>query len=310
MQEVKNNNIDLQQLKSASAPESSITEQNELTAPVLTKEEIRMAYEREFENSPVVISFKNVNKTYQLYKDDRQRFLGLFMKKRIKYTEFHALKDFNLEIRKGESVGFVGRNGAGKSTLLKLVTGVAYPDAGKVEVKGQVAALLELAAGFDAEMTGRENIALKCCILGLSNSRIKEIEGDVVKFADIGEFMDQPVRTYSSGMKARLGFAINVSIEPDILVIDEALSVGDAAFAEKCRNKVSEIISKGVTVLFVSHAKDKLHEFCRRGVLMDKGQKLMDSDIDTIVSEYNEMLAAARQRRKKKLENKRKTSII
>ena len=266
--------------------------------------------EQDFSNAPVVISFKNVSKTYKLYKDDRQRFLGMFLKKRIKYTEFHALKDFNLEIRKGESVGFVGRNGAGKSTLLKLVTGVAFPDKGTVKVNGQVAALLELAAGFDSEMTGRENIALKCCILGLNNARIKEIEEDVIEFADIGDFMDQPVRMYSSGMKARLGFAINVSIKPDILVIDEALSVGYAAFAEKCRQKIAEIIKSGVTVLFVSHAKDRLHEFCKRGVLMDKGKKIMDDRIGPIVEEYDKMLEGIKKRRKEQQESKKKTNVI
>ena len=194
--------------------------------------------------------------------------------------------------------------------MLKLVTGVAFPDKGTVKVNGQVAALLELAAGFDSEMTGRENIALKCCILGLNNARIKEIEEDVIEFADIGDFMDQPVRMYSSGMKARLGFAINVSIKPDILVIDEALSVGDAAFAEKCRQKIAEIIKSGVTVLFVSHAKDRLHEFCKRGVLMDKGKKIMDDRIGPIVEEYDKMLEGIKKRRKEQQESKKKTNVI
>ena len=248
--------------------------------------------------SDVIIRFEHVSKTYKLYKSDKQRLLGLVLGNRVRCKRFKAMDDVSFEIRRGESVGIVGRNGAGKSTMLKLITGVCYADAGTVTVKGQVAALLELAAGFDAEMTGRENIYLKGCILGLSNERIREIESDVIDFADIGDFIDQPVRTYSSGMKARLGFSINVSVQPDILVIDEALSVGDAAFSEKCRAKVSDLIEQGVTVLFVSHANDKIRQFCRRAILLEKGKLIAHGDIDSITAQYDPLLARSKKKKK------------
>ncbi|MBQ9942212.1 MAG: ABC transporter ATP-binding protein [Christensenellaceae bacterium] len=250
-------------------------------------------------NNPVIISFKDVHKTYRLYKNDRMRFLGLFLKKRIPFKEFHAINGMSFEIRRGESVGFVGRNGAGKSTLLKLITGVAFPDSGEIQVNGQVAALLELTSGFDLEMTGRENIYLKGYILGLEKDQIKDIEEDVMQFADIGDFMDQPVRTYSSGMKARLGFAINVSVHPDILVIDEALSVGDAAFSAKCRAKVDELIESGVTVLFVSHAQNAVKEFCERAIFMERGKLKADGDAETVVDIYTAFLEELKKKKKK-----------
>lgn len=243
----------------------------------------------------VVISFKHVSKTYRLYKNDKQRFLGLIFKKHVKCKLYNALNDVSFQIRKGESVGIVGRNGAGKSTLLKIITGVTFPDAGEVKVEGQVAALLELAAGFDAEMTGRENIYLRGYVLGLTEEQIQEVETDVVAFAELGDFIDQPVRTYSSGMKARLGFAINVNVRPDILVIDEALSVGDAAFAEKCRKKVADVIKRGVTVLFVSHSKEKVRQFCQRAILLEKGKILAEGEVDPIIQRYEKLIKATKK---------------
>ena len=252
-------------------------------------ERIQQRATMDFSKEPVVVSFKNVSKTYKLYKNDKQRFLGLF-NKHIPFKLFRAMNHVNMEIHKGESVGIMGRNGAGKSTMLKLITGVTFPDEGEIVVHGQVAALLELTAGFDGEMTGRENIYLKGYILGLSQQRIKEVEDNVIDFAELDDFIDQPVRTYSSGMKARLGFAINVCIEPDILVIDEALSVGDAAFGEKCRQKIADIIEQGVTVLFVSHNNLKIKEFCTRAMLLEKGTKIAEGSIDDITEQYDELL--------------------
>lgn len=243
----------------------------------------------------VVISFKHVSKTYRLYKNDKQRFLGLIFKKHVKCKLYNALNDVSFQIRKGESVGIVGRNGAGKSTLLKIITGVTFPDAGEVKVEGQVAALLELAAGFDAEMTGRENIYLRGYVLGLTEEQIQEVETDVVAFAELGDFIDQPVRTYSSGMRARLGFAINVNVRPDILVIDEALSVGDAAFAEKCRKKVADVIKRGVTVLFVSHSKEKVRQFCQRAILLEKGKILAEGEVDPIIQQYEKLIKTTKK---------------
>lgn len=226
-------------------------------------------------NSKPVIKFDNVCKTYTLYKSDQERFRALFIKPRNPILH-RALDHVSFEVHKGESVGIMGDNGCGKSTLLKTVTGVNFPDEGTVEVDGMVAALLELTAGFSIEMTGRENIYLKGYILGLDDSQIKEIEKRVIDFAELGEYIDQPVRTYSSGMKMRLGFAINVNISPDILVVDEALAVGDAAFKAKCKNKIREIIETGVTVLFVSHNAAQVEEICERSIYMKKGHIIFD----------------------------------
>ncbi|HHZ06881.1 MAG TPA: ABC transporter ATP-binding protein [Clostridiales bacterium] len=238
------------------------------------------------DNAPI-ISFKNVSKEYTLYKNEKERFRALFI--RPKNAKKHlALNGVDLQINKGESVGIIGDNGAGKSTLLKMITGVTFPSVGDVSVQGKVAALLELTAGFSLEMSGRENIYLKGYILGLKDDYIKTIEEDIIDFAELGDYIDQPVRTYSSGMKMRLGFAINVNIEPDILVIDEALSVGDATFKRKCKNKIAEIIQKGTTVLFVSHSIDSVKEMCPRAVYLKKGQVVFDGDVEEAAKIYKE----------------------
>ena len=226
-------------------------------------------------NSEPVIVFKNVSKTYTLYKNDRARFKAIFIKPKNPTTH-KALDNISFEIRKGEAVGIMGDNGGGKSTLLKHVTGVTFQDEGEIKVNGMVAALLELTAGFVLEMTGRENIRLKGYILGLTDAEIDDIEHKVVEFAELGVYIDQPVRTYSSGMKMRLGFAINVNISPDILVIDEALAVGDASFKAKCKAKIRQIIETGVTVLYVSHNATSVEEICERSIFLKKGKLIFD----------------------------------
>lgn len=234
-----------------------------------------------------IISFKNVSKEYTLYKSDGERFKALFIKnKKAKINK--ALKNVSFEIDRGESVGLIGDNGAGKSTILKHITGVAFPTEGEVYVDGKVAALLELTAGFSMEMTGRENIYLKGYILGLTDNEIKQIEERIIEFAELGDYIDQPVRTYSSGMKMRLGFAINVNIEPDILVIDEALSVGDATFKKKCKQKIADTIKSGVTVLYVSHNAESVRELCSRAIYLKKGQLIFDGDVDEALKVYQE----------------------
>lgn len=234
-----------------------------------------------------IISFKNVSKTYILYKDDKARFKALFFKPKNAKTN-KALNNVSLTITRGESVGIVGDNGAGKSTLLKMITGVAFPDEGEIIVNGKVAALLELTAGFSMEMTGRENIYLKGYILGLEDSYIKEIEEKIIDFAELGDYIDQPVRTYSSGMKMRLGFAINVNIEPDVLVVDEALSVGDATFKKKCKNKIKEIIGNGTTVLYVSHNANSVSEICPRSIYLKKGTVIFDGPTEETLKVYED----------------------
>ena len=234
-----------------------------------------------------IITFKNVSKTYILYKNDQARFKALFIKPKNPKTN-KALNNVSFEINRGESVGIVGDNGAGKSTLLKMITGVAFPDEGEITVNGKVAALLELTAGFSMEMTGRENIYLKGYILGIEDDYIKTIEENIIEFAELGDYIDQPVRTYSSGMKMRLGFAINVNIEPDVLVVDEALAVGDATFKKKCKNKIKEIISAGTTVLYVSHSAASVKEICPRSIFLKKGTVIFDGPTEETLKVYEE----------------------
>ena len=234
----------------------------------------------------IAIRFTNVSKIYKLYSSSRRRLLGLFFK-RIPHKTKKAVVDMNLTIFRGESVAVLGRNGAGKSTMLKMITGVTFPTSGEIEVNGIVSALLELTSGFDQEFTGRENIYLKGRILGLSDADIAKLEPAIVDFAELEEYIDQPVRTYSSGMKARLGFSICVNINPEILIVDEALSVGDRAFRQKCIRKIQEIMQGDITMLFVTHSTETALEFCKRGVVMKAGRIVFDGDIQAAIDYYN-----------------------
>ena len=198
-----------------------------------------------------------------------------------------TLRDVSLTIQKGEMVSIVGKNGAGKSTILKMITGVSYPTEGEIVVDGRVSALLELTTGFDSEFTGRENIYLKGNLMGMSDEEISVLEEQIVNFAEIGEYIDQPVRTYSSGMKARLGFSVNVNVKPEILIIDEALSVGDKTFRQKCVKKVREVMaSDDVTLLFVTHSTGFAREFCSRGIVLEKGKIRYDGKIGDAIKFY------------------------
>ena len=239
--------------------------------------------------APVAIKFDHVTKTYKLYENDRQRFFSIFSSrdKRKLITKVNASNDLSFEIKKGEAVAFLGHNGAGKSTALKMITGVTFPTKGDVIVNGTVSALLELTAGFAMALTGRENIHLRGHAMGLDADEIAALEPKVVEFADLGVYIDQPVRTYSSGMKSRLGFAFAVSSDPEILVVDEALSVGDKQFQQKCFARVREIMEdEDVTVLFVTHSSSAAQEFCTRGIVLDKGTKKFDGSIQDAIDFY------------------------
>lgn len=239
---------------------------------------------------PVVVRFTNVTKEYKLYKSDKSRFKALFSKK-VPYKEKRAVNNLSFEVRKGEGVALIGRNGAGKSTILKMITGVAFPTEGEVYVDGKISALLELSSGFDVEASGIENIRLKCSLMGMSDDEIEEALPHIIEFADIGEYIEQPLRSYSSGMKARLGFAISVNSNPDILIVDEALSVGDKEFRKKCTKKVQEIMSdSNVTLLFVTHSLPTAQDFCQRGIVLEKGKKLFEGDIDEAIEFYDSKL--------------------
>ena len=233
-----------------------------------------------------VIEFKNVTKRYKHFKNNKKKLFNNFIKNK-KYKEKKAVNDVSFVIKRGEAVALFGKNGAGKSTILKMITGVTFPTSGEITVNGRVSALLELTSGFDPEFTGRENIYLKGQLLGLKDSEIRELEPEIIEFAEISEYIDQPVRTYSSGMKARLGFSINVNIRPEILIVDEALSVGDEEFKNKCTKKVNEIVNKDeVTLLFVTHSTSMAKEFCSRGIVMENGKKTFDGGIDEAIEKY------------------------
>lgn len=236
------------------------------------------------------IIFNNVTKRYKLYKNERARFLSIFTKK-VKCKEKRVINGVSFQIDKGEGVAFFGRNGAGKSTILKMITGVSHPTEGEITVNGRVSALLELAAGFNPEFTGRENIYFKGNVMGLTDDEIKELEPEIIEFAALGDYIDQPVRTYSSGMKARLGFAINSNIDPEIMIVDEALSVGDKAFRIKCRQKIKQIRQKeGITFLFVTHAPNFAKEFCKRGIVLEHGKIKFDGPIEEAIKLYEKMV--------------------
>ena len=256
-----------------------------------TEPETYSGIEAKHEEADVIIEFKNVSKEYKLYKNERGRFLNIFNPKSehslVSVTK--ACSNLSFTIHRGEAVALLGRNGAGKSTTLKMITGVVYPTSGEIVVNGRVSALLELTTGFDSKLTGRENIALRGQILGLTNEHIAELEPGIVDFAELGDYIDQPLRTYSSGMKSRLGFAFAVSVDPEILVIDEALSVGDKTFQKKCIERIREIMKdENVTVLFVTHASATAKDFCKRGLVLDHGKLLFDGDIVDATRYYSE----------------------
>jgi lipopolysaccharide transport system ATP-binding protein len=242
-------------------------------------------------SSDPAIRVSRLSKFYQIYDKPHHRLKQtLWRGKRQFYREFAALRDVSFTVEWGEVVGIIGRNGAGKSTLLQLICGTLMPSQGSVSVHGRVAALLELGAGFKPEFTGRENVYMNAAILGLSREEIDQRYDEIVAFADIGEFIDQPVKTYSSGMYVRLAFSVAAHIDPDILVIDEALSVGDAAFARKSFDRIMSFKKAGKTILFCSHSLYQVEAFCDRAIWLDRGQAQMDGDPSEVVAAYNDFL--------------------
>lgn len=218
------------------------------------------------------ITVENVTKVYKLYNDPKDRFREAVSPFKKVYSEpFYALQDISFDVEKGETVGIIGTNGSGKSTILKIITGVISPTEGRVEVNGKVSALLELGAGFDMEYSGIENIYMNGAVLGFTREQMEEKKDEILEFADIGDFVYQPVKTYSSGMLVRLAFALAINVEPEILIIDEALAVGDAFFQAKCFHKLEEIKASGTTILFVSHDIVSVKKLCSRAVWIERG---------------------------------------
>ena len=255
-------------------------------------------------SSEIAIKVENLSKCYHIYDQPRDRLKQMILPRLQRaagaaskqyFREFWALKDVSFEVKKGETVGIIGRNGSGKSTLLQMICGTLNPTSGSLQTHGRIAALLELGAGFNPEFTGRENVYLNAAVLGLGYEEIEARFDQIAAFADIGDFIEQPVKTYSSGMMVRLAFAVAIHADPEILIVDEALSVGDAYFQAKCAHRIRSIINKGVTVLFVSHDTASVKSLCSRAILLDSGRSIFFGEVNAAVEKYYSALVASQR---------------
>lgn len=258
-------------------------------------------------NVDKAIIVENVSKRYTLYENTKDRLLDLFSPK-SRGEPFYALREVNFEANHGEVIGFIGTNGSGKSTLSNIIAGIVPETSGSVKVNGQTS-LIAVAAGLKNDLTGRDNIELKLLMLGFSKSEIIALEKDIIEFSELGKFIDQPVKSYSSGMKSRLGFSISVNVDPNILIIDEALSVGDRAFSEKSLNKMKEFKEEGKTMIFVSHSLGQMKKFCDKILWLEFGKVKAYGDVADIMPIYEEFLDMWKQLSKKKREEYRKQAL-
>ncbi|MCI5602587.1 MAG: ABC transporter ATP-binding protein [Lachnospiraceae bacterium] len=241
--------------------------------------------------SDYAIKVTNLNKVYKLYDKPTLRFKeALSITKKQYHKDFVALNDISFEIKKGEMLGIIGKNGAGKSTVLKIITGVLTPTSGKVEINGKISALLELGAGFNPEYTGLENVYLNGTMIGFTREEMDNKIDDIISFADIGDFINQPVKTYSSGMFARLAFAVAINVEPDILIVDEALSVGDVFFQAKCYKKLEDLKNSGKTILFVTHDMGSVMKYCNRAIIFNHGSIVAEGEPADMIDIYKKIL--------------------
>lgn len=254
----------------------------------------------------IAISVQQVSKVFQIYetpKDRLKQFLSANISRRFGrpakqyYKEFWALKDVSFTVKQGETIGIIGQNGSGKSTLLQLICGTLAPSSGHIQTHGRIAALLELGSGFNPEFTGRDNVFMNATLLGLKQAEIIERYDDIARFADIGDFIDQPVKTYSSGMMVRLAFAVAINVNPQILIVDEALSVGDETFQRKCFAKIESLKADGATILFVSHSAATVVELCDRAVLLDAGENIAIGSPKPVVGKYQKLIYAPLDKR-------------
>lgn len=242
-------------------------------------------------SSNIAISLSNLSKSYQIYEKPSDRFWQILLGEKKKYVRsFQALNDISLEIKRGEVVGVMGVNGSGKSTLLQLICGTLNPTTGIISVGGRISALLELGSGFNMEFTGKENVQLSAAIRGMGAQEIAQRYQAIIDFAQIGDFIDQPVKTYSSGMLVRLAFAVAINSDPDILVIDEALAVGDELFQKKCFSRLEFLREQGVTIFFVSHSGQQVVELCSRAILLDRGELLMSGAPNAVYASYQKLI--------------------
>ena len=236
-----------------------------------------------------IIDVNDVSIMFRLYRenvDSLKEFVVKKIKRQIAYDEFWALQNIDFHVGRGEAVGLVGRNGSGKSTLLKTIAGVLKPTKGSVAVKGTVAPMIELGAGFDMDLTATENVFLNGAILGYPKEMLEANMQKIIDFSELKDFMDVPIKNFSSGMFARLGFAVATIYTPDILIVDEILSVGDWQFQEKCHRRIQEMLEQGTTLLFVSHSMDQVKEVCNRAILLDHGHMIMDDKVEKVCDRF------------------------
>jgi ABC-type polysaccharide/polyol phosphate transport system ATPase subunit len=244
----------------------------------------------------VVVQVDDLSKRFRLFHDRNQSLKQtLLNRRRARYEDFWALRDVTFDVREGETFGIVGHNGSGKSTLLKLLTGILRPDGGRLKVNGSISALLELGAGFHMELTGRENVFLNAAILGVPRSHILDRFDDIVSFSGMEQFIDTPVKNYSSGMFVRLGFAVAINVDPDVLIIDEVLAVGDAEFQAKCGDKIAEFRERGKTIVLVTHGMGDVVRLCQRAAWLDHGRLVRVGEPDSIVDDYVHAAHGARE---------------
>lgn len=258
---------------------------------------------KEKKNQGPALKVEHVGMKFNLSKekvDNLKEYFIKFVKKELTYQEFWALKDVNFEVQAGDRVGIVGLNGAGKSTLLKVISGVLKPTEGSVTTNGKIVPLLELGAGFDKQYTGAENIYLYGALLGYSKSFIDEKYDEIVEFSELGEFIDVPVKNYSSGMRARLGFSIATVVKPDILILDEVLSVGDAQFRKKSEARIQSMFAQGATVLFVSHSLEQVKRICNKAIMLEHGTVIAQGDVEDMATIYSTLLNKQKRRRKRR----------
>ena len=239
--------------------------------------------------SDTIITIRDASVRFNLAMQRRMSlkdYAARLLKKDMRFQEFFALRHINLDVKRGESWGFVGRNGSGKSTLLKLVTGILHPYEGEIAVSCTVAPLLELGAGFDMELTGRENVMMNGLILGMTEQQVMDKFEDIVSFSELEQFLDVPVKNYSSGMRARLGFAVATAARADILIADEVLSTGDRKFQQKCENRMQDLLDGGTTLLFVSHSAEAVQRMCGKAMWLDQGEIQMVGDTKSVLAAY------------------------
>lgn len=230
--------------------------------------------------------------------DNLKEYMIKLVKKQLIFKEFLAVQDVSFQVKKGEAWALIGTNGSGKSTMLKAISGILKPYKGKITVRGEIAPLIELGAGFDGNMTARENIFLNGCVLGHSKKYMEEHFDEIVDFAELWDFLDTPIKNFSSGMKARLGFAVATMVAPDILICDEVLAVGDFLFQQKCINRMNQMLEGGTTLLFVSHSIDQVRKLCDHAVWLDKGKVRAIGDVNTVCDQYMELAKAGKAGKK------------